>query len=170
MNSNTMQCDCGFCSFNNENLENHKFKFKDLDYKIIQLLKNYIVSDNSLIHIKYLLQEYIKLIDEKKNFSSNYNILNNNIKEKDENDCNELEDILAKLEKIKEESNNLKNIIDSNSKNMFILEETVKKEMESEDDSLEMERYQIKRKNNNLKNGKDNPSKKIFNIIKIPKN
>ena len=104
MSNEYICCECGFY-FSEDNFKNHlklcdkfKSKYKDFDYKLGKLLRNYANSDSSLIHIKYSLQAIIKIIKEN-NFLYD-NKINNKIEEnKDEieektDNNDELKDII----------------------------------------------------------------------------
>ena len=73
MNEEEIKCECGDI-FKKQDFKNHFrkcidliSKFQAFDYKMIQLIKTYINSKESMIIIKFFLQRYIKILNFKLN-------------------------------------------------------------------------------------------------------
>ena len=80
MNEEEIKCECGVI-FKKQDFKNHFrkcidliSKFQAFDYKMIQLIKTYINSKESMIIIKFFLQRYIKILNFKLNKVFNISI------------------------------------------------------------------------------------------------
>ena len=89
MNEEKLQCECGELIEKNDFKKHFKkcvpliHKYKNFDFKIIQLIKSYLDSKESFIIIIFFLQRYIKIL--------NYNLIkifNNSIKPSEKNKIN----------------------------------------------------------------------------------
>lgn len=147
MNNKNIYCECGL-SFDEDTFENHfkiciifKNRYEDFDYKLMLLLKKYSIDYNSLIHLKNILQGWIKLIDKNaksclvfNSFNSHKRKKENVVKKKNvEEKMIEGEKIRNMFfqEKIKQNNKKRKNIVWNNVK-FSILDNIMYKPLEDE--------------------------------------